>query len=582
MQNVFQRFEAPGRAGRTWARADSPTGGAVMATEKALAREEALAGLRAIVGDAYIETDTRARAWYARSTFPSGTKPWAVVRPDRTSQVQAIVRTAARFGLALHPISRGRNWGYGDRCALTDDQVILDLGHMNRILEVNEELGYATIEPGVSQGQMADHLEAAGLPYWTDATGAGPDASIVGNTVERGFGHTPHGDRFLHACGMDIVLADGRLLKTGFGHYPNAQAAATYKWGLGPYLDGLFTQSNLGIVTRMTFWLVPKPECFRAFFFSLRDEADIGGLVEALRPLRMRGTLRTPVHIFNDWRVLAGCQAWPSTHDGRRALTAERARAVGRRHGVEAWQGLGGLYGSPQEVAAAARAVRRALRRVKGLKRFIFIDEHRLNYMRRAVSVLNAFGLGRSLGRLYRKVRMATSLLQGRSSAECLRGALWRTRVDAAHAGGDGGADPLDHNAGFYWLSPVLPMTAAHVDRFTRLVRPVFERHGFEYQVTLSLVTGRALCAVMTVSFDRASAAEGDRARACHAALWEAVMDAGYVPYRAGNEDMARLNRGPDTFWDVVSRLKGALDPAGVIAPGRYAPGPGHARSTVR
>ena len=56
--------------------------------------------------------------------------------------------------------------------------------------------------------------------------------------------------------------------------FPAAPAAPVYRWGLGPSLDGLFTQSNLGVVTRMTFWLMPAPEYFQAFFFRCdRDEA---------------------------------------------------------------------------------------------------------------------------------------------------------------------------------------------------------------------------------------------------------------------------------------------------------------------
>ena len=48
---------------------------------------------------------------------------------------------------------------------------------MNRIVEVNAELAYATVEPGVTQGQLAEYLAERGLPVWMDATGAGPNAT---------------------------------------------------------------------------------------------------------------------------------------------------------------------------------------------------------------------------------------------------------------------------------------------------------------------------------------------------------------------------------------------------------------------
>ena len=97
--------------------------------------------------------------------------------------------------------------------------MIVDLSRMNRILEVNTELAYAVVEPGVTQGQFYQYLQRNRIPLWMDVTGAPTDASLVGNILERGFGHSPYGDHFLSACGMEVVLADGRILRTGFGHY---------------------------------------------------------------------------------------------------------------------------------------------------------------------------------------------------------------------------------------------------------------------------------------------------------------------------------------------------------------------------
>jgi 4-cresol dehydrogenase (hydroxylating) len=325
------------------------------------------------------------------------------VQPSTTAEVQEVVRIAGRHRLALHPISCGKNWGYSDACATLDGQVIVDLRRMNRIVEVNEELAYATIEPGVTQGQMAAYLEEHHHTLWVDATGAGPDASIVGNTLERGFGHTVNGDRFLNSCGLEVVLPDGRLLRTGFGHYESAQAA----WGVGPYLDGLFTQSNLGIVTLMTFWLIPRPESYRFFMFSVQREDDVGALVDALRSLRLRGTLRTPVHIFNDQRLVAGMVPYPWDElDGKASMPPEVLRRFKEQIGlVHAWHGCTALYGSRAEVAAAARVVRQALRRLPGIGPVVFFDERRLRWAEALARFLNRCGRGRALAQRLAKVR---------------------------------------------------------------------------------------------------------------------------------------------------------------------------------
>jgi 4-cresol dehydrogenase (hydroxylating) len=209
---------------------------------------EALQRWRAQVGVDNVWCDDERLDRCARSTAPTGRRPAAVVRPASREQVQAVVRIAAELRFPLYPISRGRNWGYGDACPIDSTQTLLDLARMDRIHHIDPVLGFAVVEPGVTQKQLFDALQERQVPFWMDATGAGPDSSVLGNTIERGFGHTPYGDHFHTSAGYEVVLADGRLLSTGFGAYDRAVAAHVYKPGLGPSLDGLFTQSNLGCV----------------------------------------------------------------------------------------------------------------------------------------------------------------------------------------------------------------------------------------------------------------------------------------------------------------------------------------------
>ena len=80
----------------------------------------------------------------------------------------------------------------------------------------------------------------------------------MGNILERGFGHSPYGNRLQHVAGMQIVLASGERARHRLRPLPEgAQATHLFPYGVGPFLDGLFTQSNLGIVTRIGIWLMP-------------------------------------------------------------------------------------------------------------------------------------------------------------------------------------------------------------------------------------------------------------------------------------------------------------------------------------
>ena len=113
---------------------------------------------------------------YGENTMPGGDKPPAgVVYPASTADVQAIVRAANAHRVALYPISTGNNIGLGSRSAATAGQVVVDLGRrMNHILEVNEKLAFAVVEPGVSYQTLYDELVRRGNRLMLDVTSGPP------------------------------------------------------------------------------------------------------------------------------------------------------------------------------------------------------------------------------------------------------------------------------------------------------------------------------------------------------------------------------------------------------------------------
>ena len=440
--------------------------------------------------------DDSTRANFAKTTLPTGTTPSGVLRPASTEEVQGLVEIAHRFDIPLHPVSRGKNWGYGDACAPADGQVIVDLRRMNRIREVNVELGYAIIEPGVSQGQMYEYLCDNDLPLLLDVTGAGPDASIVGNILQRGFGHTPYGDRFRHTSGFEVVLADGRLIRTGFGQFENAQAANVFPTGLGPCIDGLFTQSSLGIVTSACVWLMPKPEVIEGFALKLEDDSRLGELIDQLRELRMRGVVRSTVHVANDLRVLSSRMSYPwERSNGVTPLPNEIRKDLRRETGIGAWNLIGGLYGSEAEVRAQRKIVRKQLGKVAPVR---FFRRRTIERAGRLANLINRTGAGKQLQGLVESVSSAFDLLEGIPNPEHLNGVEWRTRESKA------GNEPIDvRNHGLIWKSPVVPMTGEHVSRVLANVQPIFEKHGYDFLITLTAITERAMCCVMSVNYDK-------------------------------------------------------------------------------
>ncbi len=530
-----------------------------------------LQALRDIAGADYVLCDALTLARYARSTAGRSTVPLAVVLPVTEAEVVAIVQLAAQAGTPVYPLSTGKNWGYGDACAVGQANLIVDLSRMNRIISVDPELAFAVIEPGVTQQQLSDYLRDAGHALWADCTGAGPDTSFMGNILERGFGHSPYGNRLQHVAGMQVVLASGELLRTGFGHYPGARSTHVFPYGVGPFLDGIFTQSNFGIVTQIGIWLMPRAACVNHFLCNVARHEDIGPVIDALRPLRLDGTLRSIVHIGNDLRVISGAQVFPrELADGASSLPDGVRAQLRQRAGIGAWVISGALSGSAAQVAAARAAVRAALRPTAARARFLTERKLRLGAL-----VGRVLGQSAAGQRVRAQVALGEALFamnRGIPNGKFLAGAYWRRRgglpaTFPAHA------NPAQDNCGMLWVSPILPMRGADLLAVHALAAPVFRQHGFDLFVTFSMINERALGGVITVAYDKDDVEETARARLCYRDVFALLMNAGYIPYRVGNQSMADLDPHGDVYWRTVAQIKRALDPQGVIAPGRYEPG---------
>lgn len=529
----------------------------------------ALAAWRATLGEANVFVDDATLNRYARSTSSSSRRPAAVLRPGTSDEVVQIVKIARRCKTPLYPISAGQNWGYGDACAVYDGQVIVDLGRMNRIEHVDAELGYAVIEPGVTQRQLSDHLEKQGVPFWMDCTGAGPNSSLIGNIVERGFGHGPYGNRFQAFSGMEVVLGTGELLRTGFGHFPQARTTHLYPYGIGPFVDGLFTQSNYGIVTRLGMWLLPIPESFCPYIVLFDGDEDLLDAIAPLRKLRIERVLQSVSHIGNDLRALAADAPFPRERlPGHARLTPEVRAALRKEAGIGAWSMSGAFYGSSRQVALHRKLLKRALSGVQA--KVIFLPRHVLAAGRLLVRL---FGNLAPLRGLEKKIRLGSALAgmhSGKPTGAFLRGCYWRHRAGVPADFSDD-TDLARAKIGIIWMAPIVPFRREDLALLNREMDELFGRFDFDCHVTVNMINERALAAVYTIEYDAEDAAETRRGIECYEAGVRRLFELGYPLYRASVRGMGLLASARDeSYRETLQRMKQALDPDAIIAPGRY------------
>jgi 4-cresol dehydrogenase (hydroxylating) len=216
----------------------------------------------------------------------------AAVAPANTEEVQAVMRAANEFRVPMYPISTGRNLAYGGSAPVYSGSVVLDLKRMNRVLEVDEKRAYALVEPGVSYFDLYNRIQEQGVDLWIDPPDPGW-GSVVGNALDGGGGWTasPFRDHFGSHCGMEIVTAEGDVVRTGMGAVPGAKTWQENKWGYGPWIDGLFRQGNMGVVTQMGFYLMPRPEAMISGRVTVPNANDIVPLMDVFNLLENQHVL---------------------------------------------------------------------------------------------------------------------------------------------------------------------------------------------------------------------------------------------------------------------------------------------------
>jgi (+)-pinoresinol hydroxylase len=238
----------------------------------------------------------------------------AAVAPADVEQVQAIVRAANRHRVPLFPISTGKNFAYGGPAPSMRGCVVVDLKRMDRVLEVDAERNFALVEPGVTYFDLYRYIQERGLNVWIDCANPGWGGPL-GNTLDRGAGFTLgyYREHASTAYGLEVVLANGEVIRTGMGAVPNSKTWQEYQYGFGPDPSGLFAQGNFGIVTKMGIRLMPAPEHYRTGVVTVPRRADLRPLVNTVNYLSdlfmigepLYGSPLAPLMANTDFRAAA-------------------------------------------------------------------------------------------------------------------------------------------------------------------------------------------------------------------------------------------------------------------------------------
>ena len=483
-----------------------------------------------IVGDDHVYVDEAALRPYSKLMIPAEDAkhtPAGAVSPSTSEEVQALLTVCNEHKVPVWPISTGNNLGYGSAAPAMRGTVVLDLKRLNRIIDFDPVLGTIVVEPGVTYRDIVAFMEKNDHPFWVDVPGPAAIVGPIGQAMERGIGYTAYGDHFGNACGFEIVLADGQLLRTGHGCIAGNNTFHSTKYGYGPYLDGIFSQSNFGVVTKMGLWLQPRPEAYKPFLVVFKKHDDYIRAIDICQQLKLHNVIKNSPIVGHILYQIAMQNRRADLYDQPGAVTDEWITQYTQDNRLGVWAVPAALYGTEEQVAVDWKLVKRAFKGSGGL-------------------VLTDLLLHEDKGWQHAKRQMA-----GQIDLDEFGLYNWR---------GGGGS---------VWFAVSLQARGSEAKRFVDLTKAILTEHDFDYLGGF-VVQARDMTGVIDLLYNRTDPEEKARAQACYKKLMTEFGKIGLGVYRTNLAfmDQAAELQGP-VRTQINRKLKQALDPTGIIAPGK-------------
>ena len=195
-------------------------------------------------------------------------RPSCGVWPEAAEQVAGVLRLANREKIPVIP--RGAGTGLSGMAVPVKGGIVLDLSHLNRILEISIEDRLAVVQPGVVYNDFQEALAPFGFFFPPDPA-SGKASTLGGNVATNagGLKGAKYGTTRDYVLGLQVVLPDGRIMKTG---------SRTMKSVSGYDLTRLFvgSEGTLGVVTEITLKISPEPTAASTALATFDDLEDAG------------------------------------------------------------------------------------------------------------------------------------------------------------------------------------------------------------------------------------------------------------------------------------------------------------------
>jgi 4-cresol dehydrogenase (hydroxylating) len=459
------------------------------------------------------------------------------VSPETREQVKNLVKLANLHRFSLYPLSRGRNLGYGSNFPCGEDQVVVDLSGFTQISEYDPELGEVRIETGVTQQQL--YLFLQDKPYLMDSTGAGPEATVLGNALDGGIGYSPYGAKRYAIFDLEVLLANGEIIYTG------------HPFSAGPSLTPLFVQGNFGIVLSGKLRLFPKPERLLGLIIQVKAKEDLPKILGGLKSLKTSGEVKNIIHFVNPMRLFMSsvCLQDPQYAHllAKEIITEADIQSITPKfQSAYYWTGFGALMGDRDLIGVYRRKLRKTLGKSA---KITLMDEKKIQLLRRFIAPFLP-----SLEAKLQGVEELIKLQSGYPTPKPWENIRWRyTSTDAT---------------GIIWVGVLIPNKQEVIDNFVTQLETIFYEAKFELPLTLSLFEPQSLVGIITILYSRLEPESRQRAHNLYSKLLDMITAEGLSLYRQAILPQHQSIKPEKLAF--LKDIKQGVDPQRIIAPGKY------------
>jgi len=490
----------------------------------------------------------------------------SVIFPKTLYELQTIITLANEYNSPIHPISTGKNIGYGDMIPPANGQILVNMHDFNDIpISANKNIyqtselereGFIHIGIGVTQKELFDYISkqnnsSSKNKWFMDVTGSGLYSGVGTVQLIGGFGHTPYGNRRKQISGIEAILGNGEQFYGGV--FP----------GTGPDLNSLFVQSNIGVATSIRISLMRLPEVIETYLITIPERDGLEELFNSLTVLRQNGTLNSLIHVADPVRLLV-TQGIPQNYKDIPYFSSDRAsdvvsESVSRIPFMKKrifWTVLGGLYGSKKEVKAKRDLLKESMAALHA-DTFFFTNEKIDQYSKIASILGRVSDTGKYIQGYMQSLKGLGAWTQGIPTNLAENNIGWRVKNF--------------NDLGLIWISPTFGTDSKTAKYVYDTAESVLNQYGFDAPLTMTFVEPDRVVGILNIHFDKRDAIQKRNAYQAYIDLHKEYASNHIYPYRQSILGMElNLECMHDSNKGVLRSLKKTYDPNNIISPGLY------------